>query len=547
MTVSCTATTIYRSLTKFTDEINPENCHEVDLAYGIEADANEVAASILHHPGRESGVKKRMETPDTSEEEYSTHTAHAEMAVPSSTWFSPLVTLHTDDFRCFRTSYPSPKNALSSQGKRFIKVAQMLADQAASDICPSTGVLSSPLIEVLKARQPLRLDKVIERSIIHLFSPSQRLTLDQLYCSSIAKDETAQALAHARQDVICRLDPPLITVQRTGRLVEMLSSAVSFWEELSLSPADGSKNVTAFLLYPDVALHPQTILTFLSMIGAAYHTCNLGTHEVFESKDQEPPLLGVPTVNEQHRYNLDLLRKTCVSLGLYLASLRLRRGNFVIYIIYSENTQEDLSEICACFLQIYDTYKSALSVTDISDPNELVLQIVPSSLVYSEDGLVILAPSDYKKLAFQVYDRCSPASREAEDEVASYQATPAVRLSTPIPQSVSFQLTPNPSFGLSAAHACLHLGYTWHEEQWLTASWTNDEGSLWWQAAYWLDDKDDPSNNLGDVVGEIWNTTLGMLHVNDGPCRIHIVKDSALNQAEQNGTLNPLPGDWIWH
>jgi mediator of RNA polymerase II transcription subunit 13, fungi type len=47
------------------------------------------------------------------------------------------------------------------------------------------------------------------------------------------------------------LEPPLFTVGKSDAILQVLPTALRFWEKLGLGPRGGKKDVTAFALFED--------------------------------------------------------------------------------------------------------------------------------------------------------------------------------------------------------------------------------------------------------------------------------------------------------
>ena len=147
-------------------------------------------------------------------------------------------------------------------------------------------------------------------------------------------------------------------------------------------------------------------------------------------------------------------------------------------------------------------------------------------------------PKAYSSLAFEIYNRCSPASHTSRDIQSPYASASAIRLAKPVPKTVDFRLSSEPPADLLVNDPSLHLAYSWEpDEQWLSCAWTDNLGTLQWNAVYCLaDPRPDFYDALSETIKEILNTTKDMLQPANLPWRLYIVKDSPLQPRELAGT-----------
>lgn len=200
--------------------------------------------------------------------------------------------------------------------------------------------------------------------------------------------------------------------------------------------------------------------------------------------------------------------------------------------------QTFIPQLCASFLKLFKTYAAATKAEQIDNPNDLVLQIIPIDLISSSATITLTSPASYRKIAFEVYDRCGPNSDSEQNESYRFFCAPSIRLARPIPRSINIKLLPTPTAGLLQSDMSLHLAYAWSPElQWLIASWTDNQGDLQWCAPYYLGKPGDeePWSILNSVVNEIWDTTLGMLNPINSSWRLFVAKDSPMHDKELEG------------
>ena len=402
----------------------------------------------------------------------------------------------------------------------FIQVAQLLADQVVREYDRSSD-LRGP-----SSRFPGPIASCYQeflRPMLSRMSPSiEACSLSDLVRDNEGKTETMQN--------IMKLEGLHLRVQRMGTMADILPSAIPLWEGLSLCPSSGPKDVYAFFLFPDMDHLVQPSRVFMEMIKDAYQTCNLGAHDTDDQQSTYPlGLVPIPVTVEN-------TREAIARLGKHLAGLRFSRGNFIIYILDTSDDVKSLPGHCTAFLNLFQRYRLACEDEDLRDPNDLALQIVPSSIVFAINKLVLPIAADYKRLAFQVYDRCGPTRRNGEEPVSPFDFAPAICLSKPIPSNVDFILAPETSSTVLDQEDCLHLAYKWESgKRWLTASWTNNLGTIHWNAAYWLSKDVEVENSFPKVAVAMLEVTTRILHKCKVPYKIAVAKYGTFKAHEIEG------------
>ena len=217
----------------------------------------------------------------------------------------------------------------------------------------------------------------------------------------------------------------------------------------------------------------------------------------------------------------------------------IRAGNIAIYIVNPFQNRRVLPWLCSAFSKLYNSYRKNLAPDLVSD---LLLQIVPLDLVASLDKITLPPARAYSKLAITVYDRCGPSFTIHKNQGSRFRCAPATRLARTLPKTIGFKLTPEPSTDLLGSDRCFHVSYRWSSnEDWLTASWTDNQGVLQWNAAYCLsEEQSKPWHAFLRIAREVWETTLDILRPSNSQWRIFFAKDSPMHKEELRGKI-PVP------
>ena len=353
------------------------------------------------------------------------------------------------------------------------------------------------------------------------------------------------------------LPSPYARMRRNQKPIDIAGSALNFWEELGLEPAHGIKNILALYIYPAIYPVRDRICAFATMVGSSYQSCKLGTHASISNlagypSGLIPALSGNGSIAERAAQLNALCEKLGIApfdlngrlvlsrdrIGQDLAMLKIQQSNTVIYMINLFGSQNFIPHLCAAFLKLFKSYATLVELNKLENPNDMVLQIIPGDLVASPNAIVLPSPEAYRRLALEVYNRCGPDPHSDRPDNLRFSCAPSIQLARPIPKSISLKLSPEPSVGFLQADMFFHLAYSWYPgQQWLTASWTDNQGELQWNAPYCVGalGDEDPWPIISAIFTEIWDTTLELFRHPDSPWRLFIVKDSPMREKELEG------------
>ena len=487
---------------------------------------------------------------------------HSGISIPKTA----LLFSSKSNHRFFELSMDAKRSAkLVGNDEKFVQLAQKIADQAISStniVAANEGILIDQcapeitqtfwLIEAFEETSSTNFGRDIKRCTIKdlLGFDDQDQSTDEHHQGNVLqkpqKPRFPNRASPTLAQMLSKLPIPDVCIQRSNTSIDIAPSALHFWEELSLAPAHGSKDITAFCVFPAKGNKPE-VATFLDMIKDAYQSCKLGMHELGSdrtmkrspffsilddnsSKTREPsfPIFwegNPPEGNEDY-----------FQFGSMLGSLKLEGGNTVIYMVNPSNDEASFPLLCSAFLEILNAYKVAIRESDVNSPNDLVLQIIPSNMIYSSTEICLPSPTQYRRLALEVYDRCAPSQEIHQRSKWQFVCAPSIRLAKAVPKSIDFRLTPENPLSLQSDN-CLHVAYTWNwDEDWLTASWTDNLGTLSWTACYpFINAGNAIWQTFSEIANEIWESTLGMLQSRGGPWRILLCKDGSVYKHEMDG------------
>ena len=332
------------------------------------------------------------------------------------------------------------------------------------------------------------------------------------------------------------IPPPYIRIQRGVDTWEMLPPALSFWSALGLGPANGAKDVRAISVVPGNEDLMGLVQDFVGELGRAYESLKLGsaksTHEFedqlneLESYKDGVVLVGVDEDDFSLTTAITAYLAACEQLGEALA----RVGHLdpdrtiVVYLVDPFESQRTRQYLCGCFWQLCKTYRQNTPMEYQKAPrSDLVLQILPVSLIASPDRLVVVDARQMGALATEVYDRCPPSSKAASamdlGSALPVLAAPAVELVGNGPKRLGFQLSAEPPSDLLHEGSILHLAYAINKDgQWITVYWMDRTGRYQMTYSACLRGK-----SFAGVAEEIWERTLEIIMARDVIWRLFIV------------------------
>ncbi|KAG8532861.1 uncharacterized protein KY384_002739 [Bacidia gigantensis] len=429
---------------------------------------------------------------------------------PTPDLFRHVLNLHSslkDPF--VQETHPTPITAAS---QAFIQHAQIMTDQALTT-SRSKSVSDNSLFQkpppVGAAQLGARYSAVTR--IVEFWFPTSRC-LDLRDFIGIKKSK-ADLRPAARQDLQLQPLPyPDMTIRRMGMKMDMLPSALPFWEELSLEPLHGQKDVVAFCFSSDQQTYlDRPITRFMRMMRDAYQGCNLGRHRL---------------VGAEHGQDTALPPQDYSTFGAKLAETFARNDTLIVYILNQKSDFAAPTDLCAGAMELLEGYRSVLAAKSTQDPPDLVIQFVPLGFIFDTRFVVTPPLGEYRRLAFEVYDRCGPP-KDAPYSKPPYMPASAFALSQEMPAQIDLQLSSDSSVAKLYEDDCLHIAYAWKPaEPWLTVSWSDNTGNLQWTAAHWLGEEfSDVWQAFIDTVDEILETTLEMLDPRNRPWQIFIAKE----------------------
>jgi mediator of RNA polymerase II transcription subunit 13, fungi type len=337
------------------------------------------------------------------------------------------------------------------------------------------------------------------------------------------------------------LPAPYMRVQRGTDAWEMLPPAVSFWTALGLGPANGAKDVTAIFISPSNDDLIEGLRGFMQELASTYESYKLGGFRlspVIDTENQEGLHYEDGVVHVELDQSLDSIGtmistyySTCQRLGSAIS--RYSRAHpertLVICIIDPFEDVRATRFFCACFWRLFTSCRQSTPKTHQKAPrSDIVLQILPVSLLASPQQLVLLDGEQLGVLAKEIYDRCPPSQVSSvidPNSTLSILAAPAVEVATTLPKRIAFQPVSDPPSDLLLEGSVLHLAYTLSADlQWMSVCWIDGTGRHYVPTTICLRGK-----SFKIVAGEVWERTLEIISAREVTWRIFIVSSAGVD------------------
>lgn len=537
--------------------VDPDSASESDFSDPDEMSPVSEEAPICFTTG---GKRKRENCDNGDDEMASSFQDLAVDRTPLTDIVEPIPTVLDSDAADWPLNeildLPEPPlvSALKLSDSEYIAAAQILTDQVASSTLPTSSViknqsdsLSADLLDekILVNKAQKNLASVAKRCFHNVETCSLNKFLSIQGFPSINQISRLPTRPQAREgSVQLQIDNPFaiktphLEVRRSDSKLTVLPSAISFWDNLGLGPCRGNKDIITVCIFPAGEGMQDNAAIFLERMRCAYEYARLGSHEKVSSSDLglesavDDGLLSMslsPTTKDRvidQTMILDAIRLHCRQVGKALASISGGGRNLVVYFIYPSDHEEILPLVCSGFYGLYETYKRTLVETRAKFWNDLVLQLIPRHFVTSNAAIIVPSPVDYARLAAEVYDRC-PDSQ-------SSSCSPSIMLEQPLPKSIEFKVTINPSVSLLDENSCIHVAYAQSiDDRWISAAWTDNRGAEQMTASYCLGRKNRPiTRTFAEVAKEIWETTVDIISVKAVNWRILLAKSGIMKRSE---------------
>ncbi|KIY45169.1 hypothetical protein FISHEDRAFT_76845 [Fistulina hepatica ATCC 64428] len=301
------------------------------------------------------------------------------------------------------------------------------------------------------------------------------------------------------------LASPMISIAKGGSVIQLLPTALRFWDKIGLGPRAGEKDVAAYAILEDAGgEYQQLVNTWLSSTANVYNARHLGCMELGPALNGG--MEGLATIR------FDNFRKT---LSNAMNAMHLDNLNAAFFVIVP-------SKIMSLSSQVLRSVLSAVDKT-IADQRferctfHLVAEKTVTSAVHAPQPF----PSTLDSICMSVYDRIlKPVNRmmsrqffvHTEPVQRLFQA-PAFSLARPPQAKVSFAYSRNANIDVLDKGTMLHIAYQISPSgKWILASSVDQRGESY-DLGVWLTQKSDETDAdelspLQYAVNKVWDFAI---------------------------------------
>ncbi|KAI0082888.1 hypothetical protein K474DRAFT_1584939 [Panus rudis PR-1116 ss-1] len=324
--------------------------------------------------------------------------------------------------------------------------------------------------------------------------------------------------------------PPLLTIAKSSTVMQLLPTALPFWEKLGLAPRSGKKDLTAFAFFEAKNQVTQNhVVTWLDRVSEAYAARHLGSHVAGS--------IDTYTTNGVVPVQFESFRKTLVS---FMDSLVLDHAPFVFYIVTPSDILNLSSPVLRLLLSaVKRGMKSRLGA-------QTLFHFVPEHVIVSglsDPNLLYIA---LPRFVNTVYDRAlravdrniSPTVLYDSYYVQAYLQDPAFALARPSNTNVKFVQESYPrSLDVVDRHMLLHIAYqTSSCGKWLLATFVDERGEAHDLKVWHIPDEAEETF----IVTHVWSFTLSLARKASVEWRVVIAKAGWMAEVELDMWIDHL-------
>ena len=434
-----------------------------------------------------------------------------------------------------------------------IQLAQLITDQSIH-----YASLAEPWTLRFKTRGgdcPSTADDPLQTATSTLFPGSERCTLAECAelgatavrhstlrstISSMSKDQGASQPKSdsSLSGSTINLAAPDFRVKRGETILDILPIALDFWEELSLSPRLGAKDVIAFCICPDLEHWKRGASSFLTSVSHTYQSLKLGNFEVGHQTASgfQSGLVPYPLTSRLPDTAVPEIHEVCAGFGKALQSLADSKCSVVVHVTGPFRGRDALLPVCSMFVKVFETYAAGLK-SDPS-PSDLVLQLVPPNWVVSDQTIPLQPPSRWTGMARMIYDRCPVQATERIHSPSRYMSASLFELSPKVPNTLDLRPNALAASGLLEHSSVVHIGYAWRVGMhWVSCAITDDLGCHQWAASFYVGPSPKSWTIFRAIATEIWDVTLELMGSSRKSFTVLVAKESRMHDNEMKSKL----------
>ncbi|KAI0269401.1 mediator complex subunit 13 C-terminal-domain-containing protein [Gloeopeniophorella convolvens] len=324
-----------------------------------------------------------------------------------------------------------------------------------------------------------------------------------------------------KQPVLEQLEPPYLSVAKSEGLIQVLPTALRFWDKLGLSPRAGKKNICAFVFFEELDdARVDAVDKWLHWISSTYTGHNLGDHERGSARGCIRDGL-VPV-------KFDSFRRT---LSNFVALLPPSNSNYVFYIAMPPSAITITSPVLR---QVFSAVKRAQKT---HTEEQILFQFLPAHMVYSlklpfldRGGAFAFVSSIYSRIMLPVDRAMSRQITASSQRIRDFFQEPSFALARPLHTKVHLvRQFPVLSLDVVDRHTLLHVGYRLSScGKWIYACCVDQRGEAH-DLAVWLLPSESPETF---IIQQLWTFAVNFAKRASVEWRIIIAKLGSMDARE---------------
>ncbi|KAF6742619.1 mediator complex subunit 13 C-terminal-domain-containing protein [Ephemerocybe angulata] len=328
-------------------------------------------------------------------------------------------------------------------------------------------------------------------------------------------------------------EPPYISIGKGDAVIQLLPSALRFWEKLDLGPKGGRKDIEIYALYEDFDDQKRTTVdTWLSAAGAFYKARHMGQFIRGCTNPANDALLPV-------RFDATF-RKTLTS---FISNI-INAPHPIVIILFVPVTAMTMAS--PALRTLLSSTKKALNTFE----GQIIFHLVPDShlvdLEHSPRGYPLLdefCTSIYNRIHVGVERNLSRRMHGSAPTPNLLFQEPSFTLSRPLHSKVTYVHSTHASLDVVDRFTLLHIGYQLSScKRWVLASCVDQRGEEY-DLGLWLMHPDEDAGEGADsasalkgeeafVIDKVWNFALDFARKVDVEWQVVITKLGLMSPRE---------------
>ncbi|EJD50738.1 hypothetical protein AURDEDRAFT_182132 [Auricularia subglabra TFB-10046 SS5] len=319
------------------------------------------------------------------------------------------------------------------------------------------------------------------------------------------------------------LPPPRITMEKGGNLIQIIPSALRFWEKLGLGPRGGKKHVSAFVLYEDGSEASSHIPSWMEMMSKFFSARGFGTHSTGTAVGHDNGLVPL---------KWELFRKTLSNVVVTMTTPTTPTHYAVFYVLVPNAMMTMSSTFLRNILGVAAQHLK-LPGGVAFDPDRMLIHLLPEAALLDQ-SLFPVGP-----VASSVYDRL-PRIAERHGARAFFKRGLAWRAAF---DAAAFTLARNPAqtkvdlrwdwpiehLDVLDKHTLLHIAYRISRcGHWVLFAATDGRGESH-SLGTWAHS---PECTSAELVQEVWKRTMDLVAKTNVEWRIVVAKSGTIGREE---------------